>query len=323
MTDVAECAILVAVGLGTHQTQLAYSRSRAMLPALGKPMAARALDRLYSAGIRRYIVVLGEDEGGVAAYLNDHHLLPDASVEIVVQTNAQSMNQVLKEVAVQCKPPFLTTSYNSFAHPHFCERLLKLGAEFGDALVVSGADAPLPRADHGYVGLTNGDKLLQIAPRQTDNVQQESVLLTDMALCGDTFLEFVSHSSPRRSLMELFQDYVAAAQAAYIVRAGWVLQVFSDEDLHTLNKHLLEEEEDVSILSEIPTNVQIVPPVRIDPQVSVGPDTCIGPYVYLESGSTIGHHANLQHSMVLQRATVPPHAIITNAIVSSRARIDI
>jgi NDP-sugar pyrophosphorylase family protein len=293
-----------------------------MLPALGKPLAARALDRLYSAGIRRYIVVLGEDEGGVAAYLNDHHLLPDASVEIMVQTNADSMNQVLQEVSTQCKPPFLATSYNSFAHPHFGERLLKLGAEFSDALVVSGADAPLSRSDHGYMGQTNADKLINIAPRQTDTHQQGGVLLTDMALCGSGFLDFVRQSAPRRNLMELFQDYVAAKQPAYVVRAGWVLQVFTDEDLYTLNTHLLEEEEDVSILSEIPANVQIIPPVRIDPQVSVGPESCIGPYVYLESGSSVGHHAVLRHSLVLQRATVPPHAVIADAIVSSRTRID-
>jgi NDP-sugar pyrophosphorylase family protein len=323
MTYAAECAIVVAVGLSNHQTQLAYSRSRAMLPALGKPLAARALDRLYSAGIRRYIIVLGEDEGGVAAYLNDHHLLPEASVEIVVQTNADSMNQVLHDISARCKPPFLATSYNSFAHPHFGERLLKLGAAFGDALVVGGADAPLTRSDHGYVGQANADKLLDISPRQTSTDQPDGILLTDMALCGSAFVDFVSQSAPRRSLMELFQDYVAAKKLAYVVRAGWVLQVFTDKDLHALNTHLLEEEEDVSILSEIPANVQIIPPVRIDPQVSVGPEACIGPYVYLESGSNIGHHAVLSHALVLQRATVPPHAVISDAIISSRARIDI
>lgn len=321
MTFVADCAIVVAVGLNTHHTQLAYSRTRAMLPALGKPLAARALDRLYSAGIRRYVVVIGEEEGGVAAYLNSH-LLSDMSVEFVVQTNADSMNAVLEEISTRYQPPFLTTSYNSFAHPHFAERLLKRGSEFGDALVLGGADLPLPGSEHGYVGRTDGDKLVDIASRQTDTNRQ-GALLTDMALCGRNFLDFVSKSAPKRTLMELFQDYVAAKQRAYVVRAGWVLHIFTDEDLHVLNKHLLEEEEDVSILSEIPTNVQIIPPVRIDPQVSVGPEAVIGPYVYLESGSNIGHHAVLRHSLVLQRATVPPHTVISDAIVSSRARIEV
>jgi NDP-sugar pyrophosphorylase family protein len=322
MTFAADCAVVVTVGLNTHQTQLAYSRSRAMLPALGQPLAVRALDRLYSAGIRRYIVVLGEDEGGVAAYLNDHHLLSDASVEFVVQTTADSMNQVLQRITAHHQSPFLSTSYNSFAHLHFGERLLKLGAEFGDALVLSGADVPLPRSGYGYVGQTKGDQLLDISPLLNES-EQQGTLLTDMALCGKTFLDFVSQSAPKRSLIELFQDYIVARKPAYVVRAGWVLHLFTDEDLHTLNKHLLEEEEDVSILSEIPTNVQIIPPVRIDPQVSVGPEAIIGPYVYIESGSNVGHHAVLRHSLVLQRATVPPHAVVADAIVSSRIHIEV
>jgi NDP-sugar pyrophosphorylase family protein len=321
MTLSVNCAIIVTVGLSAHQTQLAYSRSRAMLPALGKPLAARVIERLHRANIQRYIVVVGEDEGAVAAYLNNHHLLPDVPVEFIVQSNADSMNYVLQAVASRYPAPFVATSYNRFAHPHFAERLLKQGTELSGALVLSGAEAPLSHSEHGFIGHIEGDQVLEIgvlpfAP------EHQSVLLTDLALCGQAFIEHIVQAKPRRSLMELFQDYVnEGQQPASIVRAGWVLQVYTDEDLHALNRYLFEEAEDASLLSEVPASVQIIPPVQIDPQVSVGPEACLGPYVYLEAGSSVGHHAVIRNTLVLQRAIIPPHAIVADSIVSSRSPI--
>jgi NDP-sugar pyrophosphorylase family protein len=64
------CAVVIAVGNIAHQSQLIYNRPRAMLPALGKPLVVRIMDRLYRAGIQKFMVVVGEDEGAVAAYLN-------------------------------------------------------------------------------------------------------------------------------------------------------------------------------------------------------------------------------------------------------------
>jgi NDP-sugar pyrophosphorylase family protein len=290
-----------------------------MLPALGKPLAARVIDRLYSAGIRRYVVVVGEDEGGVAAYLNNHPL-PNATVDFTVLSNADSLNHVLLEIADRCQPPFLATSYNSFAHQHFAERLLKQGAQFHDALVLSGGEAPVEIAEDRFIGYANGDRLLEISARASQGNAQ-GLVLTDMALCGSEFIDYIKQSPPRRSLIELFQDYLAEGHLTHIVHSGWALQIYSDDDLQTLNRHLLEEEEDVSILSEIPLSVQIIPPVHIDPQVSVGPEARIGPYVYLESGSSVGHHAVLRHALVLQRAIVPPHVVVADRIVSSRSHI--
>ena len=65
-------AIVLAVGSTSHQSQLIYDRPRAMLPVLGKPLVARTMERFYRAGIEKFTVIVGYDEGAVASYLNAH-----------------------------------------------------------------------------------------------------------------------------------------------------------------------------------------------------------------------------------------------------------
>jgi NDP-sugar pyrophosphorylase family protein len=50
--------------------RLTTTRPKAMLPILGQPTIARVMDGYYRAGIRRFTVVVGEQEGAVAAWLS-------------------------------------------------------------------------------------------------------------------------------------------------------------------------------------------------------------------------------------------------------------
>ncbi len=45
-------AVVVAIGNAVHQSKLIYNRPRAMLPALGKPLVVRVMDRLLRGGVR-------------------------------------------------------------------------------------------------------------------------------------------------------------------------------------------------------------------------------------------------------------------------------
>ena len=90
-------AVVIAVGNIAHQSQLTYNRPRAMLPALGKPLVVRIMDRLYRAGIQEYVVVVGEDEGAVAAYLNQHWA-PNVSIEFIIQSKEQNLAKTLADI---------------------------------------------------------------------------------------------------------------------------------------------------------------------------------------------------------------------------------
>ncbi len=316
------CAVVIAVGSITHQSQLIYNRPRAMLPALGKPLVVRMMDRLHRAGIDKFVVVVGEDEGAVAAYLNQHWV-PNAATEFVIQSKKQTLVQTLDEVVQRCAAPFIATSYNSFTHLHFIERLLKAHERDADnSLLLSGGLASLSNSLQPYYAcVANGVVKIVREP------QAKALVLSDLAICGSHFVDYLTSlpaqddSAAHSSLISLFRAYVEQGSPASLVETAWTLQVETDYDLLTLCKHLLDEEQDANILSEIPPSVQIIPPVRIDPQVSIGQNASIGPYVYLESGCSIGARANIKNALILSKAVVHAGDSVSDAIVATRAFI--
>ncbi|NWF70700.1 MAG: NDP-sugar synthase [Chloroflexi bacterium] len=316
-----ECAVIVAVGNSAHVTQL--NRTRAMLPALGKPLVVRMMDRLYRVGIRKYVVIVGESEGEVASYLS-RHWVPNVSVEFILKWSNISLLRTLADYARRARQPFLVTSYNSFTHAHFPATLLnKYQQGNANELVLSGALATLSRTNKPRYALTEAQRVTGIV-REVPAAKQ-TFTLSDIAICGHDFVNFLCAYEQSggfdKNLVDIYQMYIQGGGAASLVETAWTLPIETDYDLLTLNRHLLDEEQDAHILSELHYTVQITPPVRIDPQVSVGQGAKIGPYVYLERGCSIGYDAMVRNTIVLKDTTVVPGDKVSDAIVSTRGRI--
>ncbi len=316
-------AVVVAVGNAAHQSKLIYNRPRAMLPALGRPLVVRVMDRLLRAGIEQYTVIVGEKEGGVAAYL-DAHWVANAAVEFVIQSSKHTLAQTLSEIAQRQTAPFMLTSYNCFTHLNFADRLCRRFMNTpGTALLLTGAGASLSCSSLTRYAMVNESVVTEISVKQN----AQALILTDLAMCGEAFIQYlISLPTTEGGLLcndlpGIYERYVSGGGAASIVPTSWSLQIDHDPDLLTLNHHLLDEEQDAHILSEMSPTVQIIPPVRIDPQVSVGQYARIGPYAYLESGCSIGEGAVIENAMILGKVMVRAGETVKDAVVATRAHI--
>jgi NDP-sugar pyrophosphorylase family protein len=147
-------------------------------------------------------------------------------------------------------------------------------------------------------------------------------LLTDLAVCGDGFVQYLAALLTNTGIfttqfLEIARLYLQTGKPAFLAESAWTLPVETDHDLLTLNRYFLNDLQDCHILSEVPNNVQIIPPIRIDPQVSIGQGAQIGPRVYLESGCSIGQYASVSDAVVLQNAIVPARQRVHDAIIST------
>lgn len=309
-----------------------------MLPALGKPLVVRAMDRLHRIGINKYIVILGEKEGSVATYLTTRWL-PNVSIEFIIKPDVQPLGKTLAPLAKKIAAPVLITSYNSFTHGNFPARLRKYHDLSPDDLIITGAMNSLSKSatqtfalvslpdsdDIGYTTTprTAAEEIEAISPVHSDHHQ--NLVISSLAACGNSVMDFIANMPPETarcdSLVDIFAAYVESKRPTRIARASWVLQVQTDHDLLTLNRHLLDEKIDAHILSELPYTVRVIEPIRIDPGVSVGQGAVIGPHVYLESGSTVGREARVENTIVMGRASVNARDRIRDAIISTRGRI--
>lgn len=320
-----ETVVILATGSPLHHSQLAYSRARSMLPALGKPLVARAMDRLYRfSSIRRYIVVVGEDEGGIPPYLHDHWMA-NVSVDFVLYSATSTLANTLGGIARRESKPFILASYNSFTHPNFPQRLIERYEQVGDHLILSGSAITLSHGSGHYFAQVEQQRVVKLMPDISSTVQP--FILTDFMLCGRAFLDYLVELPDLepplfiREPMTLANHYLESGGEIYAADASWTLQIDSDYDLLTLNRLLLDEDQDAHILSELPGSIQIIPPVRIDPRVSVGRGAQIGPYAYLESGCSIGHNAVVRNAVILQNVQIPAGQIVADAVIATRMRI--
>jgi UDP-N-acetylglucosamine diphosphorylase / glucose-1-phosphate thymidylyltransferase / UDP-N-acetylgalactosamine diphosphorylase / glucosamine-1-phosphate N-acetyltransferase / galactosamine-1-phosphate N-acetyltransferase len=320
-----DSAVVLAISASEHQSSLAENRPKSMLPALGKPLVVRVMERLYRAGIHRYYVVVGMNEGTVASYLSKQWK-PDAKVEFIMRTN-ESFPALLAKTVQQIDGSFVIASYNSFSYERFLTSFLKENEDHPEHLILAGAQLNLSPGDETYYATLNEQQVTDIVTEKPAK-DVRHLVLGEFAVCGTHFIEYLKKIDTTRTgilARNLFQiaKHYAASEGAQVMadETSWMLRVQSDKDLLTLNKRLLEDSNDSHILSELPYTVKVIPPVRIDPQVSVGQGVTIGPHVYVESGSSIGYGATIKNALILDRSNVPANAKIDNGIMTRRGII--
>ncbi|MBN1963951.1 MAG: NTP transferase domain-containing protein, partial [Anaerolineae bacterium] len=116
-------AVVLAAGRGTRLGMLTKDRPKSMLPVLGKPMVVRVMDRMREAGIRRFIVVLGEHEGALAAYLS-HSWYPDTEVKFALQPVPTGTVDALLQAVPFLDGPFLLSSVDNLTSPDHVQNLI-------------------------------------------------------------------------------------------------------------------------------------------------------------------------------------------------------
>lgn len=322
-----DSAVILAISASTQRSLLTENRPQAMLPALGKPMVVRVMERLYLAGIRRYYVVVGINEGAVASYLNKQWK-PDAKIEFVMKSN-ESLPYILSKTARRIDRPFLIASFNAFTYERFIESLLKEHDNYPDYLILTGAQLTLSPDATNYFATLDARQVKAIGQQKPAKGTQQLVL-SEMAICGQHFLDHIKALEEKqatdygKTIYQIAQKYATAQDAQVMAHeTSWILNVDKDKDLLTLNKRLLEDSHDSHILSELPYTTRVIPPVRIDPQVSVGQGVVIGPYVYVERGSSIGYGAKIKNALILEHSSVPAESDIDGSIVTRQGIVKV
>ncbi len=316
-------AVILAAGRGTRLGLLTKDRPKSMLPVLGKPIMARIMDRMRDAGIKRFVVVIGEHEGAIASYLSSSWY-PDAEIKFVLQGIPTGTVDALLLAAHHLDGPFLLTSVDNLTSPGHVKNLIDTfnrGEDHMATLSLLPATPEQIRRSSGVV--IEGDLITAIEEKPDQPCgSYAGIMLYAFGLRIFDYLPRVKVSARgEREIATGIHIGIQDGQKVSYVITDWRLHLTNELDLLAINRQFLQEGRDTHILSEIPGTVHIVPPVRIDPNVTVGQAARIGPNVYLESGATIGPEAVLEDTVVLSGATVPAGEHCHGEIIDRRVRI--
>jgi NDP-sugar pyrophosphorylase family protein len=297
---------------------LTRTRPKALLPVMGKPMIARVMDRFYEVGVRRFSVVVGEHEGGVAAWLSQKWHV-DVSLNFVPQRFERGTAAALFAARKMIDGPFILTSTdNLISEDHATALLEHFDKHSGDIAGMSVIYSPKEVSESAAIILDPKGYVAYIAEKPGEGYQEALTAISVYAFAPRVmdYLEEV-HLSKRgeRELTSAVMAMVDDGQPVGHVMAKWRHHVSYPQDLLAVNLHYLQEERDTHILSDLSKRVDIIPPVRVDPSVSVGRGSVIGPNVYLESGTVVGQNVRLQNVIVLGQ-TISAGQTITDEVVN-------
>ena len=316
-------AVILAAGRGTRLGLLTKDRPKSMLPVVGKPIMVRIMDRMREVGIRRFVVVIGENEGGIAAYLSTSWY-PDTEVAFAIQAVPTGTVDALLLAAPHLTGPFLLTAVDNLTSVEHIRNLMSCLEQASDQIAaLSLLPATPDQIRTSSDAVIENDRIVAMEEKPAHpRGSHAAIMLYAFAPHFLDFLPTVS-VSPRgeREIVSAIQASIAAGQRVGYAITDWRLHLTRELDLLAINRQFLQEGRDAHILSEIPGSVQILPPVRIDPNVSVGQDARIGRNVYLESGATIGQGAVLEDTVVLSGGVVPAADHCVGELIDRHVRI--
>ncbi len=314
-----EQAVILAAGQGSSLGALTKYRTRATLPILGKPLMVRVMDRMREAGIRRFIVVIGAQDGSLASYLSSSWY-PHTEVEYVLQPVARGAPDALQMASKYISGDFLLASVEDLTPPNHIPALIERFTQTAADMVISVVQESAMSSRESAEAIVDDEWVTDIVP-QAEGPTADLVTFMVYA-CRRDFADYVVSLKPtRRYMVDVLQSLLSENGSVGYVEAEYRYHLSADVDLLTVNNSYLDEGRDSYILSELPGTVTVIPPVRVDPGVRVGQGARLGPYVYLESGASVGDRAEITNAVVLQNASIESGEICENQIVMRNHRI--
>lgn len=318
-------AVILAAGRGTRVGALTRQRPKSMLPILGRPIIARVMDRLHDAGIRRFVVVIGERDQKMTGYLTSAWP-PDTQVTFAIQSVATGTVDALQLAAPHIDGSFVLSSVDNLTSSAHVAALIHTFNSAPERLATLSLLPTTPENMRTSSSVSIDGQWITGITEKPD--RPEGLYAAIMLYAFDqsllTYLNRVP-VSPRgeREIASAIQLGITDGRKVNYAVTQSRLHLTRERDLLAINRAFLEESRDTHILSEIPESVHLMPPICIDPNVSIGDSARIGPYVYLESGASVGAGAVLENTLVLNGGTVQPGDRCVGQIVAENVRITV
>lgn len=314
-------AVILAAGKGSRLHKLTESRSKAMLPIMGKPLLERVIAPLISNGITDFIIVTNPDDKQLINYFSNECRL-EIKIDYVFQETARGTAHALCAAAPYIHQDFILSA---------CDNLVP-AAHIGEIINKWITNQPL----NGILSLMVVDKdkfsntaivkmtdhfITDIIEKPSRDAITTKISSIPLYCFSPQILNYIGDLPlSKRGEFEI-QDAIQKL----IVNDGLVIGVFVNhrltitypKDLLYVNKLYLNQYKYRmnEICVSIGSNSKVIPPVHIEEGSKVGKSCSIGPNVYIESGSIIEDLVMISDSVLLRGVRVVKGSIIQNQIL--------
>lgn len=315
-------AVILAAGKGSRLGPITTTRSKGMLPILGKPIVERILENLAEPGIREFILVVSPEDRAIKNHFQGESTL-DVKIRFVHQTRRLGTANALEQAAPFLEEDFVLSACDNLVPVEDVQRLIarwSIQPEI-QALLSLKKISLMDTWKTGIVTLEE-DRVTGIIEKPHPDKAPTNISSTPMYCFSTRILDYIPQVplSPRgeyelQDAIQMMIDEGENVRGLYLQNN---LTLTTPKDLLELNLHFLKNkaEDCQNNAQEIGPGTSFVPPIYIEHGVDIGSDCKIGPNVYLEKNARIGDSAQLENVVVLRGAVIPEGFKLLNQLVN-------
>jgi NDP-sugar pyrophosphorylase family protein len=311
--------VVLAAGLGQRLRPVTATRSKAMVPVLGRPLVERVLAPWVARGVRDVIFVIGSEDREIRTHFDGGS---DLGIEPIFaeQRQRRGMAHALAAAARHLDGDFAVTACDSLVPREHVADLLR--AHCPGSAVLSLMDVDPGLVSRSAAVELAGSRVRRIIEKPSPEEAPSNTISLPHYILPHQVLEQLDTliPSPRGEieLQNAIQLLIDDGDRVVGVPTNGRSQVSDPEDLRRLNLDLLSAGEVSTHVGaeNLDERAVLRQPLWIDDRARVGRDSEIGPNVYLEAGCCIGDGATVRDSIVLRGVRVQSGARIADAILS-------
>jgi mannose-1-phosphate guanylyltransferase len=320
-------AIVLVGGEGTRLRPLTYGTPKPMVPIVNVPFLARTMERLYEAGIRDVILPAGYMPQAIVDYFGDGSRL-DMKITYVIEETPLGTAGAIKNVEEHITGRFFVLNGDILTSLDL-RAMLRYHEETGGIGTLHLIRVDDPSAFGCVVHDESGrvSAFVEKPPRDqapTNEINAGTYLLE---------LDILGAIPPGRNVSierETFPAVIAAGKKlyAYTTDDYWI-DVGRPEQYLAAHRDILIGAMPLKLepgltgpgCEALQGHPGVVPPVHAAHDVVVDPTATIGPNVVLGQGCSLGARVVVRDSVLWDRVSVGPGALIEEAIIASGATI--
>lgn len=315
-------AVILAAGRGERLKPVTNSRSKAMLPILGKPMVARVLENLIDNGVNDSIIVMSPKDQEIIEYFKGGDYM-GAGVRLVQQSFPFGTADALHQAAPFIKGDFILTACDSlFTQKDTCRLITYWSEHQGlDGLLSLRNVEPRAVVNFGIVEL-NGESIVRIIEKPALEDAPSETASLPIYCFSQRIIDYLPQVNPsprgEYELQDAIQMLIDDGGKVRGINVEDRLNLTSAADLLEINLHYFRRNQNPFVVDTgaVGSRTQFAPPVKIENGTTIGTDCSIGPNVYIERDCFINDQVTLRETVVLRGTTLAKGFTASNQLLS-------
>ena len=313
--------VILAAGKGSRLQHITLTRSKAMLPILGRPMVERVMLDMVANGVQDFILVVSPDDRYITHYFRRESGIK-AEVRFVYQPQRLGMANALACAAPLVTDDFVLSACDNIVSAEHVGRMIDAWQWpiKPNALLTLMSVEPDRSGSVGIVEM-DGPWIKRIVEKPKPEESPSNISSLPLYCFSPRILDYLPEvpRSPRGEyeLQDAIQMLIERDGRVGGVMCKRRLTLTNAADLLAINRHYLMRTDRPQLAPQtVGMNTQLVTPLRVETGTVIGANCIIGPNVYIERDCRIGDGVTIRNAVVLRETVVPDGATVVDQVVS-------